>query len=111
MITFDDLVFVDRSADFPTTSKEKTLQGAIVLNENARISVITGPRHYSTVGETYEVAVFHNGWMVNLKPYDQVLGHQSPEEVTKLMEEIQDKGDEFFAEKEKERIEYEEELY
>ena len=49
--------------------------------------------------------------MAWLKPYDQVLGWQTPEDITNLMKDIQDKGDEFFATKEKERIEYEQELY
>lgn len=85
--TFNDLEFKDRP-EF-THRPGMTRSARMSLGNNVEISVVDGATHYSNPGETYEVAVFHRGQMINLREHDQVLGWQDAREVELLMKEIQ----------------------
>ena len=85
--TFNDLEFKNRP-EFRARSG-KTRAARMSLGNNVEISVVDGDTHYSNPGETYEVAVFHRGQMINLQEHDQVLGWQDAREVELLMKEIQ----------------------
>lgn len=85
--TFNDLEFKDRP-EFRARSG-KTRSARISLGNNVEMSVVDGDTHYSNPGETYEVAVFHRGQMLNLQEHEQVLGWQDAREVELLMKEIQ----------------------
>ena len=85
--TFKDLEFRDRP-EF-TSGSGNTRSAYINLGNNVEMSVVDGDSHYSNPGETYEVAVFHRGHMLNLKEYEQVLGWQDAREVELLMKDIQ----------------------
>ena len=85
--TFKDLEFRDRPEYRARSGKTKSAH--ISLGNNIEMSVVDGDTHYSNPGETYEVAVFHRGQMLNLREYDQVLGWQDAREVELLMKEIQ----------------------
>ena len=85
--TFNDLEFINRPEFnmYPGTTKSASMD----LGNEVMISVIDGASHYSNPGETYEVAVYHQGAMVQLNEYDQVLGWQDAREVELLMKDIQ----------------------
>ena len=85
--TFNDLEFKDRPE--VGSCSRMTRSALMSLGNNVEISVVDGDTHYSNPGETYEVAVFHRGQMINLQEHDQVLGWQDAREVELLMKEIQ----------------------
>ena len=85
--TFNDLEFKDRP-EF-RAREGMTRSARISLGNNVEMSVVDGETHYSNPGETYEVAVFHRGHMLNLQEHEQVLGWQDAREVELLMKEIQ----------------------
>lgn len=110
MKTFKDLKFgVHRG----TPGAYQAVAG---LAEGIKISVVygDGPRMGSTnkIGHglyndkgTYEVAVFDRGDMATLQTGDDVLGWQTPKEITKLMKRIQKDPDKFREKCEKNRVE------
>jgi len=96
MKTFDDLAF----AVHPTV--DGGLMARLDLGDY-QVSVVTmkgkkpqyGGLYGSQVDGTYEVAVFANtdsggSDMVHLSEWDDVLGWQSPEEITAIMAKIQE---------------------
>jgi hypothetical protein len=96
MKTFDDLVFEAH----PNTADG--LMARLDLG-HYQISVVTmkgkkpqyGGLYGSQVDGTYEVAVFRNTNsgghdMIHLSEWDDVLGWQTPEEITAIMAKIQD---------------------
>ena len=91
MKTFDDLVFKDH----PNTA------GGLMCQLNLgdyTISVVTmkgdkpqyGGLYGSQLAGTYEVAVIGKGGMVHLSEWDDVLGWQTPEQITAMMATIQE---------------------
>jgi hypothetical protein len=85
---FNDLVF-NSHANHPNG-----VQAKLDLGNNTEISVVSnigeGSGLYGNVSEgTYEVAVFHNDNMIPLATYDDVIGHQTEEQLTELMANLQ----------------------
>ena len=70
----------------------------LALDNGIEISVVAGDMLYSS-GEgdvsTYEVAMFVEDKPLNLDPWTNVLGWQTPEEITELMREAQEDGVKF----------------
>ena len=110
MKTFEDLKFGAHRGN------PEAYQALAVLAEEIKISVVygDGPRMGSTdkIGHglyndkgTYEVAVFDRGDMATLSTGDDVLGWQTPKEVTKLMKQIQKDPEKFREKCEKRRVE------
>jgi len=96
MKTFDDLVFQDH----PNTAEGLMCQ--FDLGEY-QISVVTmkgekpqfGGLYGSQLAGTYEVAVFHKlgkdgSSMIRLSEWDDILGWQTPEQITAIMATIQE---------------------
>ena len=99
MKTFDDLVFNDH----PNT--DGGLMARLDLGDYT-ISVVTmkaaatqfGGLYGSQLAGTYEVAVFGKRGMVHLSEWDDVLGWQTPEQITAIMETIQEgNGESLYA--------------
>jgi len=90
MKTFGDLVFNDH----PNTAGG--LMARLDLGDY-QVSVVTmkgdtpdfGGLYGSHLAGTYEVAVFGKDGMIHLSEWDDVLGWQTPEQITALMEKIQ----------------------
>jgi hypothetical protein len=89
-LKFKDLVFTyDRTT--------KLLHGRAELSNKYTISVVTQLNKDSRFGGVYgnlpelafEVAVFKNDNMIQLTEYDDVLGWQTPKQITKLMKKYQ----------------------
>jgi hypothetical protein len=92
MKTFDDLVFKDH----PNTADGLMCQ--LKLGDYT-ISVVTmkgekpqyGGLYGSQLAGTYEIAVFNKGeGMIHLSEWDDVLGWQTPEQITAIMATIQE---------------------
>ena len=100
MKTFDDLVFKDH----PNTAGG--LMASLDLGDYT-LSVVTmkdkgdtvfGGLYGSQLAGTYEVAVFGKRGMVHLSEWDDVLGWQTPEQITAIMETIQEgNGESLYA--------------
>lgn len=88
---FNDLVFTDHA------NNPDGVQARLDLGNNTEISVVSMKQNNSEYGGlygsvkngTYEVAVFYNGSMIPLSPYDDVLGWQTEDELTELMANLQ----------------------
>ena len=88
---FNDLVF-NAHANTPNG-----VQAKLDLGNNTEISVVSMLKREGSYGGlygdvsagTYEVAVFHNGSMVPLSPFDDVLGWQTEDEISELMANLQ----------------------
>ena len=91
MTTFNDLVFKSHA------NVNNGIQAKLDLGNNTEISVVSmrekdgefGGLYGDASEGTYEVAVFHNGNMVPLSPFDDVKGWQTEDEVTELMSNLQ----------------------
>ena len=89
--TFSDLVFK------PHANVNNGVQAKFDLGNGLEISVVSMKKKegeygglYGDVSEgTYEVAVFHNNNMLPLGAFDDVIGWQTEDEITKLMAELQ----------------------
>lgn len=107
MKTFNDLEFVDR--------EDGSHQSLLQLG-GVTISVVYGQpdvgfRTYSDVDSNlYEVAAFFGNDMIPLQVSDDVLGWQTAEAITKLMEEIQTDVESFISSRNDARHVYEKEL-
>ena len=91
MTTFNDLVFKSHA------NVNNGIQAKLDLGNNTEISVVSmrekdgefGGLYGDASEGTYEVAVFHNGNMVPLSPFDDVIGWQTEDEITELMGNLQ----------------------
>ena len=89
--TFSDLEFNDHP------NNPDGIQAILSLGNNLSISVVSmkgketefGSLYGSVLAGTYEVAVFHNGSMIPLSPFDDVLGWQTEDDLNKLMANLQ----------------------
>ncbi|MBO89033.1 MAG: hypothetical protein CMP14_05885 [Rickettsiales bacterium] len=92
--TFSDLEFNDH-ANVPNG-----VQAKLDLGNGFEISVVSmkdkeqqfGGLYGNASKGTYEVAMFLNGSMLPLAKYDDVLGWQTPVDITRLMREAQTNG-------------------
>lgn len=82
MKTFQDLTFESR------TDIKNTKHALEDLGNGLIISVVQGPNHYSE-SDTYEVGVLFGNDMVPLQPFDEVLGWQTEQQITELMQQVQ----------------------
>lgn len=98
MITFDNLAFVEHPA--LGDIYKGTIQALIMFDNGYGVSVVTGPAGcglYSNIKEgTYEIAAIKGNSLKWDLVYPKgtsfevdVLGHKTPEEITKLMAELQ----------------------
>jgi hypothetical protein len=88
MKTFDDLVF-NPHANF----KDLAVQASLTLDNGYAFSVVAntewGDMLYGNHPDTYEVSVFNQrGDVVPLSVADDVLGWQSPHQITALMRQF-----------------------
>lgn len=80
MITFKDLVF---------RYDNGVVYARFNFDNNYGISVVHGPNFYCDK-DTYEVAVLRNNCLYYDTPItDDVLGYQTPEDIDKIMTELQ----------------------
>ena len=92
--TFSDLEFNDH-ANVPNG-----VQAKLDLGNGFEISVVSMKDNEPSFGGlygnaskgTYEVAMFHDGSMLPLASYDDVVGWQDKDAVTRLMREAQQNG-------------------
>lgn len=84
--TFADL-------DFKTRDFDGALQARLDLGNDIQISVVGGSQGLYGNGEnTWEVAFFQDGNFLPICKYDDVLGWQTEEQVTRNMREAQVNG-------------------
>lgn len=82
--TFKDLIFVPHA--FHTNGKHATL----TFENNYGISVITGPRSYTSKKRPYEVAILYNGSITyDTSLTDDVLGYQTKNDIDDIIKEVQ----------------------
>lgn len=102
MLDFDDLDFQ------PHRGADDAVQARLDFGNGLEISVVAGNDDrrglYGSVAEDlYEVAIFNDDGMIPLSPSDDVVGWQSPAQVSILMAHAQVKGsawvDELIADK------------
>ena len=91
MLDFDDLDFK------PHASHNDAVQARLDLGDGFQISVIAGTNGrqglYGDLEEDlYEVAIFDKNGMIPLSPSDDVVGWQSPAQVSILMAKAQVEG-------------------
>ena len=92
--TFSDLEFNDHA------NVDNGIQAKLDLGNGVEISVVSmkdnepqfGGLYGNASKGTYEVAMFHNGSMLPLASYDDVVGWQDEVAVTRLMREAQQNG-------------------
>jgi hypothetical protein len=89
--TFSDLVFESHA------NVADAVQARLDLGNDFEISVVSmnngGHGLYGNASAgTYEVAVFHNDEMAPLAKYDNVIGWQDADLITRLMTEVQVNG-------------------
>ena len=92
--TFSDLEFNDHAHN------PNGVQARLDLGDGFQISVVSmktkeeqfGGLYGNASKGTYEVAMFHNGTMLPLAKFDDVLGWQDEVAVTRLMGEAQKNG-------------------
>lgn len=85
MKTFKDLKFKNHPTGFPDS-------GHAILNfdNGYGVSVIYGSMFYSSGKGSYELAVLYKGELTyNTHITNDVIGYQSGEQVTKIMEQVQ----------------------
>lgn len=81
MRTFDDLTFK------PHPVVPGGIRSKMELKNGYEISVVGGPGLYGDGKKTFEVAVFdRQGNMLELSDYDQVLGYQSKDDITNIIQ-------------------------
>ena len=88
MKTFDDLTFTPHA-----NAKDLGVQASLTLDNGYAFSVVAntewGDFFYGNHPYTYEVAAFNQrGDFVPLGKHDDVLGHQSPPQITALMRQF-----------------------
>ena len=84
MKTFKDLDFKLHSNGYFDT------QARMDFDNEYGVSVINGAGAYCSEG-TYEVAIMYKGALTYSTPItDYVIGHQTPEEVTDIMRQVQE---------------------
>ena len=102
MLDFDDLDFQ------PHRGTDDAVQATLDFANGLSISVVAGLKDrnglYGSVEENlYEVAIFDKNGMIPLSPSDDVVGWQSPAQVSILMAKAQSEGsvwvDELIADK------------
>lgn len=91
MLDFNDLDFQ------PNRGADDAVQARLDLGNGLEISVVAGKDGrrglYGSVEEDlYEVAIFNDDGMIPLSPSDDVVGWQSPAQVSILMAQAQSKG-------------------
>lgn len=93
MKTFSDLKFeTHHSAKYSPLYAGHTM-AHLIFENGFGVSVVFGSRFYSNGVDTYELAVIKDGYIRYDTPItDDVLGHISEDEVTKVMERIQLEG-------------------
>ena len=111
--TFSDLEFNDHA------NVSDGIQAKLNLGNDIEISVVSMKERdgdfgglYGDASEgTYEVAVFRDGDMLPLSPFDDVIGWQTEDEITELMSNLQgDFSSQFIANLYITRDEHREEL-
>jgi len=81
MRTFDDLIFKQHPV------VPDGVQARMELKNGYEISVVAGRGSHGDGKTTFEVAVFdRQGDMISLSEYDQVLGYQTKDEVTDIIQ-------------------------
>lgn len=81
MRTFDDLIFK------PHPVVSGGVRAKMELKNGYEISVVGGHGLYGDGKKTFEVAVFdRQGNMLELSDYDQVLGYQSKDDITNIIQ-------------------------
>ena len=91
MLDFDDLDFK------PHRGSDDAVQARLDFGNGLSISVVAGLKDrrglYGSVEENlYEVAIFDKNGMIPLSPSDDVVGWQSPAQVSILMAKAQSEG-------------------
>ena len=91
MLDFDDLDFQ------PHRGTDDAVQATLDFGNGLYISVVAGLKDraglYGSVEEgLYEVAIFDENGMIPLSPSDDVVGWQSPDQVSILMAKAQSEG-------------------
>ena len=92
LLNFNDLDFK------PHRGTDDAVQARLNLHNGLEISVVAGLKDrgglYGSVEEDlYEVAIFNDDGMIPLSPSDDVVGWQSPAQVSYLMLKAQVEGD------------------
>ena len=86
MKTFNDLVFGAHPSPFFGGKRAE-----LNFDNKYGVSVITGGGAYATEDKTYELAVLkYDKITYSTNITNDVLGHQTPEEVTEIMKRIQE---------------------
>ena len=89
MKTFEDLVFEAKSNPMSEVMYNGR-KASIDFDNYYGVSVIDGFGAYCEEG-TFEIAIIHDGYLCYSTPItDDVIGHQTPEEVTEIMRQIQE---------------------
>ncbi len=106
MKTFDDLEFN------PHANNPASVQARLDLGNSISISVVAGEGLYGSVEtDLYEVGAFQGKEWIPLSCADDVIGWQSPEQITELMAQLQaDNAQEWINAKRAERKTWREEL-
>ena len=100
MTTFSDIEF-KHHPNIPGGYVSETL-----ISGGLTLSVVNGPGLYNTEG-THEIALFDtDGEFVPLGVYDDVIGHQPPEEINELIAEIERAPEDFLRKKREAREEF-----
>ena len=91
MLDFNDLDFQ------PHRGTDNAVQARLDLGNGLEISVIAGIDNkrgpYGSLEEDlYEVVIYNENGMIPLSPYDDVVGWQSPAQVSILMAKAQNEG-------------------
>ncbi len=109
MLDFDDLDFQ------PHRGTDDAVQATLDFGNGLSISVVAGNDDrrglYGSVEEDlYEVAIFDKNGMIPLSVFDDVLGWQSPAQVSKHMRDAQLNGDAWVNLLKEARLEFRKEL-
>ena len=109
MLDFDDLDFQ------PHRGADDAVQARLDFGNGLEISVVAGLKDrrglYGSVEEgLYEVAIFDENGMIPLSPSDDVVGWQSPAQVSILMAKAQSEGSVWVDELIEDKAEFRKEL-
>ena len=109
MLDFDDLDFQ------PHRGTDDAVQATLDFGNGLSISVVAGLKDrrglYGSVEEgLYEVAIFDENGMIPLSPSDDVVGWQSPAQVSILMAKAQSEGSVWVDELIEDKAEFRREL-
>ena len=109
MLDFDDLDFQ------PHRGTDDAVQATLDFGNGLSISVVAGLKDrrglYGSVEEgLYEVAIFDENGMIPLSPSDDVVGWQSPTQVSILMAKAQSEGSVWVDELIEDKAEFRREL-